>query len=109
VIEFDKAMTNGKCNSGVADSRADLSASTGLSSAELNLIPEEFYASIVDEEIAIRVAWEPIGGWFQSPFSTKSEPNKRVRNRPLKLSMNPFCDGLSRCDVVPGNGGPLAP
>lgn len=79
MIDFDKAMTNDKRNSVVADGRADLSASTGLSSAELNLIPEEFYADIVNEEVAIRLAWEPIGGWFRYPVSTKGEPNRRVQ------------------------------
>ncbi|ULB08374.1 hypothetical protein ORIO_00255 [Cereibacter azotoformans] len=78
VIDFDKAMTNDKRNSVVAEGREDLCRSTGLSPAELNLIPSEFYAKIVDAEIATRLAGTPIGGWFSDPFSTKSEPNKRV-------------------------------
>lgn len=61
VIDFVKAMTNDKRNSVVADGRADLSASTGLSATELSLIPAEFYADLVDEEVAIRLAWKPSG------------------------------------------------
>ena len=78
VVDFDKAMTNDKRNSVVADGRNDLCAATGLSSAELSQIPSEFYADIVDEEVAIRLIGEPVGDWFQYPFPTESEPNKRV-------------------------------
>ncbi|MGR3755829.1 MAG: hypothetical protein ACU0AT_01195, partial [Tranquillimonas sp.] len=71
VIDFKKAMTNDMRNCVVADGRADLCASTGLTPAELSLIPSEFYAEIVDEEVAIRLAWEPVGQWFRYPFPTK--------------------------------------
>lgn len=78
IIDFEKAMTNDKRNSVVADGRIDLCSSTGLSQAELRLIPSEFFAKIVDEEVAIRLIGEPVGEWFQYPFPAKSEPNKRV-------------------------------
>ncbi|WP_092062113.1 hypothetical protein [Poseidonocella pacifica] len=71
-------MTNDARMSVVADGRTDLCAATGLTHAELSLIPSEFFCQIVDEEGAVRLVGEPVGAWFQYPFPTKSEPNKRV-------------------------------
>ena len=78
VIDFEKAMTNDARMSVVADGRTDLCAATGLTHAELSLIPPEFFCQIVDDEVAVRLVGEPVGAWFQYPFPTKSEPNKRV-------------------------------
>ena len=78
IIDFDKAMTNDMRNCVVADGRTDLCASTGLTPNEISLIPSEFFAEILDEEVAVRLVGEPVGEWFQYPFPTKSEPNKRV-------------------------------
>ena len=79
VVDFDKAMTNDMRNCVVADGRADLCAATGLTLSELNLIPAEFYAEILDEEVAVRLIGEPVGEKFEYPLPTKSEPNKKVQ------------------------------
>ncbi len=96
IVDFDKGMTNDKRNMVVADGRTDLCAATGLTSTELKLIPSEFYAEIVDEEVACRLIGEPVGAWFQYPFPTKSEPNKRV----LLLTDSPDVSARSKARLM---------
>ncbi len=56
VIDFGKAMTNDMRNFVVAESRTDLCASTGLAPAELNPVPANVHAGIVDKEVAVHLA-----------------------------------------------------
>lgn len=96
VIDFDKAMTNDNRNRVVSDGRTDLCASTGLTPTELSLIPSKYFAEISDEEVAVRLIGEPVGAWFQYPFPTKSEPNKRV----LLLTDHPGLDAREKAKLL---------
>ena len=96
VIDFDKAMTNDMRNCVVADGRTDLCASTGLTPAQISLMPSDEFADILDEEVAVRLIGEPVGEWFQYPFPTKSEPNKRV----LLLTDHPGLDAREKAKLL---------
>ncbi|MBU2361183.1 MAG: hypothetical protein KKB02_20000, partial [Alphaproteobacteria bacterium] len=79
VVSFDKGMTNDMRNCVVAKGRTDLCAATGLTPSELNLIPSEYFADIVDQEVAVKIIGEDLRTGYQYPFSSKSEPHKRVK------------------------------
>jgi len=96
IIDFDKAMTNDMRNCVVADGRTDLCASTGLTLTDLSLIPSEYLTEIMDEEVAVRLIGEPVGEWYQYPFPTKSEPNKRV----LLLTDRPDLDAREKARLM---------
>ena len=96
IIDFEKAMTNDMRNQVVANGRNSLCSATGLTPTELSLIPSEFYTEIVDEEVGVRLVGEPVGAWFQYPFPTKSEPNKRV----LLLTDHPGLTALEKAKLM---------
>lgn len=96
VIDFDKAMTNDMRNQIVANGRNSLCSATGLTPTELSLIPSEYYSEIVDEEVGVRLVGEPVGAWFQYPFPSKSEPNKRV----LLLTDHPGLDARNKARLM---------
>lgn len=79
VVSFDKGMTNDMRNCVVAKGRTDLCAATGLTPGELNLIPSEYFADIVDQEVAVAIIGKDLRTGYQYPFSSKSEPHKRVK------------------------------
>jgi hypothetical protein len=59
-------------------------------------MPSEFVCEIVDEKMAVRLIGEPFGEWFQYPFPTKSEPNKRV----ILLTDHPGMDARKKAKLM---------
>ncbi len=78
IVSFDKGMTNDHRNQVVAVGQSDLSASTGLSLANIRALTDQDYANLVDQEVAARIAGLDLRAGFQYPFPRKSEPNRCV-------------------------------
>lgn len=77
-ISFDKYLTNDVREKMAFDGRKLLRSELGLTDEEIGLMPTRNYNEEIDKLIEGRLIGAKIGGPFDWPFHTKSEPSRRI-------------------------------